>query len=133
MKNTDGTYPLIDSQNMVRYMWKYSTHKQATQIPCAVALDEALDFRVLARAVNVEIERNDCMRLRLVKAGGEIRQYFVPEYKLDRIAVRTYRTDEDLRSSLDAAWHTSSSVHSSSCRAMRRASVSLTSVPPALP
>ncbi len=102
MKNRENTYPLIDSQNMVRYMWKYSTHKQATQIPCAVALDEALDFRVLARAVNVEIERNDCMRLRLVKAGGEIRQYFVPEYKLDRIAVRTYRTDEDLRSSLDA-------------------------------
>ena len=101
MKNKDGTYPLIGSQEMVRFMWKYSPHKQATQIPCAVAFDEQLDFKTLARAVNIEIARNDCLRLRLVKTGGEIRQYFMPEYKLERIAVRTFATGEDLRNGLD--------------------------------
>ena len=83
-------------------MWKYSPHKQATQIPCAVALDEALDFGIMEKAVNAEIARNDCLRLRLVKRGGEIRQYFVPEYQLENIAVRDFATEEALRNGLDA-------------------------------
>ena len=69
MKPAKGekVYKLIHSQEMVQYMWKYSVHIQSTQIPLSVAFDEELDFTVLARAVNEEIARNDCMRLRIFR------------------------------------------------------------------
>ena len=102
MQSPDKTYGLISSQKMVQYMWKYSLHKQATQIPCAVIFDEPLDFKTLAQAVNIEIERNDCLRLRIIKADGDLRQYFLPEYKLDRIPLRKYSTEAEMRRDLDA-------------------------------
>ena len=76
-KNGENIYSLIHSQEMVQYMWKYSVHKQSTQIPLAIAFYEDLDFNILARAVNVEIERNDCMRLRIFRDGFKIKQYFL--------------------------------------------------------
>ena len=49
-------YRLIHSQEMVQYMWRYTLHTQATQVPSSVIFDEELDFKTLARAVNVEID-----------------------------------------------------------------------------
>ena len=83
-KNGEQVYKLIHSQEMVQYMWKYSVHRQSTQIPLAIAFDEELDFKLLARAVNIEIERNDCMRLRIFRDGMKVRQYFLNEYKLEK-------------------------------------------------
>ena len=94
-------YSLINSQEMVRYMWKYSPHRQATQIPCAVVFDEALDFETLARAVNKEIERNDCLRARFYKEKGGIRQCFLPAYRLERIPLKRFASDEALRAYFD--------------------------------
>ena len=85
------TYKLTHSQEAIRYMWKYSVHRQSSQIPCSVAFDEDIDFKLLARAVNIEIERNDCMRLRLFRDERlDIRQFFVDEYKLDKILVKRF-------------------------------------------
>ena len=89
-------YELIHSQKMVQYMWKYTIHMQTTQIPFSISFDEELDFRILARAVNIEIERNDCLRLRIFKQKGKIYQYFLPEYKLEKILVKTFDTKQEL-------------------------------------
>ncbi len=103
MKPTDQTvYPLISSQKMVEYMWTYSVHMQATQIPCAVLFGEAPDFRLLARALNTEIARNDCLRLRFFREKGEIKQYFLPEYRLERVAVRTFAAPAEMEAYLNA-------------------------------
>lgn len=102
MKPEAQSYGLISSQKMVEYMWKYSVHTQATQIPCAVLFDDALDFSVLARAVNVEIARNDCLRLRIYREKGEIKQYFLPEYRLDRIRVCGFCSEEEMNRVLNA-------------------------------
>jgi len=99
-KNTQ-TYSLIHSQGMVRFMWKYSLHMQSTQIPAAVLFDEDIDFRVLARAVNIEIERNDCLRLRIFRDKMDIKQFFLPEYKLDKILVRDFSSKEELTAYFD--------------------------------
>ena len=45
-KNGEQVYKLIHSQEMVQYMWKYSVHRQSTQIPLAIAFDEELDFKL---------------------------------------------------------------------------------------
>lgn len=97
-KNGEQIYKLIHSQEMVKYMWKYSVHKQSTQIPLAIAFDEELDFSVLARAVNVEIARNDCLRLRIFREGLKVKQFFLNEYKLDKILIKNFSTkDEQVR------------------------------------
>ena len=102
MKTPTASYPLIDSQKMVQYMWKYALHKAAAQIPCAVILNEALDLRCLARAVNVEIERNDCLRLRFARTKAGVRQYFAEEYKLEKIPVRVFGSEAEQNNALTA-------------------------------
>ena len=90
--NGETVYRLIHSQEMVQYMWRYTLHMQATQIPMSIAFDEPLDFRILARAVNVEIERNDCLRLRIFRDGLRVKQFFLKEYKLDKIRLKEFRS-----------------------------------------
>lgn len=97
----EQVYKLIHSQEMVQFMWKYSVHMQSTQIPCSVTFDEELDFRLLARAVNIEIERNDCMRLRIFRKGFGIRQFFLEEYKLDKILVKEFTSQQQQKSFFD--------------------------------
>lgn len=94
-KNGETVYNLIHSQEMVQFMWKYTLHMQATQIPTAIAFDEKLDFQLLARAVNIEIERNDCMRLRIFRDGRKIKQFFLKEYKLDKIRYKEFSSKEE--------------------------------------
>lgn len=89
-------YPLTHSQGAIRYMWKYSAHRQSSQIPCSVAFEEELDFRLLARAVNIEIERNDCLRLRLFRDERlDLKQFFLDEYKLDKILVKEFSSKQE--------------------------------------
>lgn len=95
-------YDLIDSQKMVQYMWRYTLHTQATQIPFAVAFDEALDFELLARAVNTEIARNDCLRLRVFRDGLRLRQFFLPEYRLDNIPRKAFASRQEQEDCLNA-------------------------------
>ena len=100
-QNGEQIYNLIHSQEMVQYMWKYSVHMQSTQIPLAIAFEEELDLSILARAVNVEIERNDCLRLRIFRDGLKVKQYFLDEYKLDKILYKEFSSKEEQVSYFD--------------------------------
>ncbi len=95
-------YHLIHSQDMVQYMWRYTLHMQATHIPFSLVFDEELDFSLLVKAVNLEIARNDCLRLRLFRQGLKIREYFLDEYRLEKIPLKTFRTRQEQERVLDA-------------------------------
>lgn len=101
-KNGEKVYKPIHSQEMVMYMWKYSVHMQSTQIPLAIAFQEELDFSLLARAVNIEIQRNDCMRLRIFREKRKVRQYFLDEYKLDKILVKQFASKDEQTAFFDS-------------------------------
>ncbi len=101
-KNGEQVYNLIHSQEMVQYMWKYSVHMQSTQVPVAIAFDEKMDFLTLARAVNIEIERNDCMRLRIFREGLRVKQFFLNEYKLKKILVKEFNSKEEQTAYFDS-------------------------------
>lgn len=101
-RNNETEYRLIHSQEMVQFMWKYTLHRQATQIPASVAFDEPLDFSLLARAVNVEIARNDCLRLRIFRDGLRIKQFFLPEFRLEKILLKAFASKEEQEAFLDA-------------------------------
>ena len=88
-------YDLIPSQDTMYLMQKYTLHKQIVQIPSAFAVDIDVDFNLLLRALNIEIERNDSLRLRFKKEGKKIQQYFLDSYKIDSVKILTFKTEDE--------------------------------------
>lgn len=102
-KNIGKSYDLIPAQDMIQFMLKHSFfHKQVTQIPESMIVKKELDFDVMKKAFNIEIERNDCLRLRFFKEKGKIKQYFIDEYKVDNIPVLDFKSDEERQAVLGA-------------------------------
>ncbi|MEE1137970.1 MAG: condensation domain-containing protein [Acutalibacteraceae bacterium] len=91
-----AVYELIPPQEMIQFMLKYSFfHKQVTQIPESIIVNKDIDFDLMEKAFNIEIERNDCLRLRFFKEKGRIRQYFLPEYKIGNIPVLNFKSEQE--------------------------------------
>ncbi len=97
MKKITGTvYELIPPQEMIQFMLKYSFfHKQVTQIPESIIVKNDIDFDIMEKAFNIETERNDCLRLRFFKEKGRIKQYFLPEYKVENIPVLNFKSEQE--------------------------------------
>lgn len=104
MKKPSGAvYELIPPQEMIQFMLKYSFfHKQVTQIPESIIVKKDIDFDLMERAINIEIERNDCLRLRFFKEKGKVKQYFLPEYKISGIPVLTFGSEQERIDTLTA-------------------------------
>lgn len=88
-------YDLIPSQDTMYLMQKYSFHKQIVQIPTSFMVDMDVDFATLAKALNIEIQRNDSMRLRFKKDGKKIRQYFLDNYKIDKVKILSFSSEDE--------------------------------------
>ncbi len=96
-------YPLIPPQEMIQYMLKYSFfHKQVTQIPDSVIVSEQIDFDLMTKAFNIEIERNDCLRLCFFKRNGQIIQYFRDPYRIGSVPILEFSSDEERNEVLTA-------------------------------
>jgi len=104
MKKPIGTvYELIPPQEMIQFMLKYSFfHKQVTQIPESIIVKKNIDFDLMEKAFNIEIERNDCLRLRFFKEKGRIKQYFLPEYRIGNIPVLNFKSEQERIDTLTA-------------------------------
>lgn len=96
------TYNIIPPQEMINFMLKYSLHKQVIQIPVSITVNKKVDFDILKKALNIEIERNDCMRLRFFKEKKKIKQYFIDEYKVDSVPVVSFSSKEEQEAYLTA-------------------------------
>lgn len=92
---TETLYDLSPSQQTMYFMIKYSLHKQVIQIPTSFSVKKELDFRILAKAVNIEIARNDCLRLRFIRRDKQIKQYFLKKFEFEKIRVLHFRNDEE--------------------------------------
>ena len=89
-------YKLIPPQEMIQFMLKYSFfHKQVTQIPDSVIVTKKIDFDKMTEAFNIEIERNDCLRLCFFKQNGNIMQYFRDPYRVGNVPVLEFSSDEE--------------------------------------
>ncbi len=103
MSQKPAMYPITPAQNMINFMLKYSFfHKQVIQIPASVIFTKKVDFEVMKQALNLEIQRNDCMRLRFKKKGGKFFQYFLDTYTVDSIPVKTFKTEAEQEAFLNA-------------------------------
>lgn len=73
-------YDITPSQEAMYLMYKFGLHKQMAQIPTSFTLEQDLDFDILQKAFEIEIQRNDSLRLRFVKCSGSVKQYFCNNY-----------------------------------------------------
>jgi len=89
-------YDLIPSQQNIYMLVKFSFHKEIVQIPASFSVEKDIDFNVLKQALNIEFQRNDSLRLRFKKVDGEIKQYFLDEFKMDEVPVKEFSSDEEM-------------------------------------
>ncbi len=96
-------YEITPAQDMINVMLKYSFfHKQVIQIPASVVFTKQVNFDIMKNALNLEIERNDCMRLRFKKKGGKYYETFLDEFKVENVPVMTFKTKEEQEAFLNA-------------------------------
>ena len=90
-------YSIIPSQDCMYLMYKYGINKQMAQIPTSFTVKSELDFDVLQKALDIVIERNDCLRLAFIKKDGELMQYFRKpySYKAERKYFRSPEAQEE--------------------------------------
>ncbi|MCQ2462556.1 MAG: condensation domain-containing protein [Clostridia bacterium] len=89
-------YDLCPSQDNMYTMLKYCIHKQVVQIPTSFAIDQKLDYGILQKALNIEIERNDCMRICFFKdkETKKVRQYFADKKEYTAQILKFTTADE---------------------------------------
>ncbi|MBR2417652.1 MAG: hypothetical protein IKB12_03370, partial [Clostridia bacterium] len=75
-------YDLIPSQETMHLMVKYSFKKQIVQIPCSFTAKANIDFDLMQKAFEIEIERNDSLRNRFTVVDKQLKQYFIPAFKM---------------------------------------------------
>ena len=88
-------YDLIPSQQSMYLMFKYTFSKQIVQIPTSFSIDKDIDFELLTKALNIEFERNDSLRLKFVKADKTIKQYFLPKLTMNKVPCKYFRNTEE--------------------------------------
>lgn len=97
-------YEFSPSQESTIYQQDFCLHKNVDQVPTYMMTDHKIDWKLMEKAVNVEIERNDCLRIRFIKTRKGRREYFLPEHHLSDIPVDDYRgkTREDMIKGISA-------------------------------
>ena len=89
-------YDLIPSQQTMYLMFKYTFSKQISQIPTSFCVEDIdFDFDLLTRALNIEFERNDSLRLRFIKVDKQLKQYFIPSFKMSKVPYKYFRSVEE--------------------------------------
>ncbi len=83
-------YEFSPSQEATVYQQDFCLHKNVDQVPVYMIFNREMDWDLLTKAVNVEIERNDCLRLRFLKTGHGRRECFLPEYQIPQIPVHDF-------------------------------------------
>ena len=95
-------YPLsvIQKDDLLQLICSF--YPQSGQLAFYITLGEEVLPETMEKAVNIEIERNDSLRLRFKRKGLKTYQYFLPEYKLENIPFDDFRvkTEEDMIKSL---------------------------------
>ena len=90
------TYSFNYSQDIIHLQTKYALFKRVANILFSVTFDNGFDEGRMLDALQLLIDRNDCLRLTFVKEGKEIRQYFEPARKLGKVPSVRFETTSQL-------------------------------------
>ncbi len=93
-------YDLIPSQETMHLMVKYSFKKQIVQIPCSFTAETNIDFDLMQKAFEIECERNDSLRNRFTVVDKQLKQYFIPAFKMT-VPKKYFRNKEEQQAFFD--------------------------------
>ena len=97
-------YDLIPSQTNIYMLVKFSFHKEIVQIPASFSVEKDIDFDLLTKALNIELKRNDSLRLRFRKkkevsapTAVNLEQYFLgeDEVHIDSVLTKKFTSPEE--------------------------------------
>lgn len=71
-------YNLTSAQKLLLYSQKFCIKKCVNNIATSILLRNDLDFELLKKSIKEAVNRNDAMRLRLLKSKEDVKQYFIP-------------------------------------------------------
>ena len=80
------------SQDIVHLQTKYALFKRVANILFSVTFDEGFDEALMKQALQLMVDRNDCLRLTFVKEGKEIKQYFEEKRSIGHIPSVRFET-----------------------------------------
>lgn len=85
IKKNTFLYDLTKAQEIAYIQYKYCFHKESMNVVLCLFIKQQLDYELFLKAFNVEIQRNDCLRLFYVKKDGKLKQYFSEPYEIGEI------------------------------------------------
>lgn len=88
-------YELTPSQDVIQLQTKYTLYKRVVNILFSATYNESIDYSLMKQAINILIKRNDCLRLRFIKQGKQLKQYIIDEYKINHINELTFSSKEE--------------------------------------
>ena len=94
-------YELTSGQDVVYLQCRLSLHKNVVNIVSSLTLDEDVDFELLKVAFNKVAERNDCLRIKFVKQGKNLMQYFEDKREYNSIDVLKFETEAEQTAYID--------------------------------
>ena len=86
-----NSYQFNYSQDIVHLQTKFSLFNRVSNILFTVSFDHGFNQETMQQAVQLTVDRNDCLRLTFIKEGKQIRQYFEPKRIVESIP--SYRFD----------------------------------------
>lgn len=78
-------YGLTTAQKVAYMQYKYCFFKEAINVVICLYVKQQLDPELLKKALNIEIERNDCLRLFFRKKKDAVSQFISDPYIIDKI------------------------------------------------
>lgn len=85
-------YQFNYSQDIVHLQTKFSLFNRVSNIVFSLTFDEDFDKKLMSQAIQLLVDRNDCLRLKFVKAGKETKQYFEDKRTIEEIPSKSFKT-----------------------------------------
>ena len=90
-------YETTPSQGVIEIQAKYSIFKEIANILTYAVCDFEVDEELMKKAINLVIERNDCLRLTYIKKDKKLMQYFRDENPISNIKTIKFNTMEEYK------------------------------------
>lgn len=84
------------SQDIVHLQTKFSLFQRVSNIIFSITFEEGFEDNIMYQAIQLLIERNDCLRLKTIKEGKEIKQYFEKERNIEEIPSIKFRSAKEM-------------------------------------
>ncbi len=84
------------SQNVINLQTKYTLYKRVINIISSVEFDFDLDLDIGQKALQMVYDRNDCLRIKIIKKDKKLVQFIREEVKCENVPFFEFENEEDV-------------------------------------